>query len=466
MPAEHRDKKIVICICLGGDIQEQARQDVEGFIRRESSAEITCTQWNGDRLAELIETHFLREDLLPEDARPMLRKALAMLDEPASSYAYFSALIRSLSAVDASRDAIRIRAIRQMCICLWVLYAWGRDANNLESPYRSSEFALLHAWYIVGFYAGKKNKTARAVQDAFLSILSAYQTISSEYLATRILPHVGKRDGLSSAVRSGCDLDVNLKLFDLLSRVAMKGLWGVWLCQRSDQEDEESAKHYARITTECASAIKSLISNNPVLLLPRKDDQAIDIWLAVTLLAMSHSLDDIRGWLTEMLKRASFAYRTHGLYPSNLGSYSDLLEHPKERSNEYRENVTRGSVLYPMIAFWAALFEFGDLYSDVAYVKEHELPHCNFQFWYPDETSESHIYTNTGVHGATLSPVPVDRTAQEFLEQVYSECDHSPHCRDLSAFRMGFWPIIFVACRHYRLPLPLHLFEDFRKQAN
>jgi hypothetical protein len=153
--------------------------------------------------------------LLPKEARSHLRKSIALLDEPETSYRHFSALINSLSAVDARSDTERITAIRQMSICLWILFAWARDAGNMESAYLSSELALLHAWKIVKLYAGQKGRTAQAVEGAFLSIFSAYQQICSEFLARNVLPHVNKLHALSSAVWASCSLDINLKLFDL-----------------------------------------------------------------------------------------------------------------------------------------------------------------------------------------------------------------------------------------------------------
>jgi hypothetical protein len=35
--------------------------------------------------------------------------------------------------------------------------------------------------------------------------------------------------------------------------------------------------------------------------------------------------------------------------------------------------------------------------------------------------------------------------------------------KELSAVKFGWWPLIVVACRHYRLPLPLHLLEGLRE---
>jgi hypothetical protein len=86
------------------------------------------------------------------------------------------------------------------------------------------------------------------------------------------------------------------------------------------------------------------------------------------------------------------------------------------------------------------------------------------QFWYPDDQSEERFYTDNGPHGAVLSHVCVDRSREEFLAQVFGECDQSPQFKELSAVKFGWWPLIVLACRHYRLPLPLHLLEGFRKK--
>jgi len=160
IPNEHRGKDIVICLCFGGDIQEQVRLDVQGYIKKNELKNLTFEEWNGDKLASLILSNFLREELLPQNARSQLRKSLALLDEPEASYQHFSALIRSLSSSEGTKDKDRITAIRQINICLWILFAWARDADNLESAYLSSELALLHAWDITRKYIAKKTKAA------------------------------------------------------------------------------------------------------------------------------------------------------------------------------------------------------------------------------------------------------------------------------------------------------------------
>lgn len=466
LPNEHRGKDIVICICCGGDILEPVRPALEGFIRQNTKSNIAFEEWNGDKLASLIQTNFLREDLLPKGARSHLRKSLAMIDEPETSYTHFAALIRSLSAVDALSDEKRVTAIRQMSLCLWILFAWTRDAANMEAAYLSGELTLLHAWSIARLYAGQKKKVPEAIEDAFSSIFSAYQQISTVFLAQNVFPHVGKLHALSTAVRASCSLEVNLKLFDLLGRLAVDAIWAYWGAQRFPPEESERKQRMLDIVQTYISAIKDLISNNPALLLPIKDSQSIDISIAVWLLATdSNNQNDIRNWLSEILERAMFAYSTHGQYPCVLNSYSELLTHPKRGDNEYRKNATSGSVLYPLIALWAALLNDDAMYGKVAALRNDSLQHCNFQFWYPDASSERHFYTNDDSHGAVLSHACVDRSKQDFLTQVFGECDQTPYFRDLSAVKFGWWPLFVVACRHYRLPLPLHLLEGFRKSA-
>jgi hypothetical protein len=171
----------------------------------------------------------------------------------------------------------------------------------------------------------------------------------------------------------------------------------------------------------------------------------------------------IRKWLSKLVKQSAFAHQVNNNYPSNLSSYAELLEHPQRNNESYHQEVTSGSVLFPMIALFATLLKDNDLYSQVQSIKERHLSHCNFQFWYPDESSEEHFYTNSDMHGATLSDACIERSADEFMKQAFTECERSSHFKTLSAVGIGFWPLILVACRHYRFPIPLHLMEGLRE---
>lgn len=466
LPAEHRGKDIVICIALGGNVQEPVRSLVTGFIRQNTKDNITFEEWNGDKLAAYIQASFLREDLLPDRARSHLRKSLAMLDEPDVSYRHFAQLVQLLSTVDELSDAQRVTSMRQMSICLWILYGWAREAKNIEAAYRSGELTLLHAWGVVKLHADRDNKTTRAMLAALSSIFTAYHQICSDFLRANVLPYADKRHAVSSAVRGSCSLDVNLKLFDLLGRLGVDALWASCGVQRCSEDESTAREQMLGEIQGYVEAIKALINNNPVLLLPLKDEQAIDISIALSALVIDDgNRDFILSWLREMLARAKFSYEVHSRYPSVLCSYTELLEHPKSRDDDYRKNATSGSILYPVIALWAALLQDEELYGEVSRVQE-LMQHCTYQLWYPDERSEDHFYKNSDAHGAVLANLALNTSVGEFLAQVFGECEETKHFEELSAVKYGWWPLIIVACRNYRLPVPLHLLSGLRHPAS
>jgi hypothetical protein len=456
LPNEHKTKDIIICLCFGGDIQEQVRPQVEGFINANKKPNIAFEEWNGDKLSALIQSSFLKEDLMPKYARSKLRKSLALLDEPDVSYQHFASLIRSLTNDDGKKEKDMVTAVRQINICLWILYAWCREAGNLESAYLSSELSLLLGWEITRKYIEKNTKNAKAIHSSYDSLLLVFEQISNQYLGEKIVPHTNKLHALSTAIQPSSDLDINLKLFDIIGRLAICGLWTYWNFLRLPDEMADHKKDaWNRIQIIMAS-IKQIISNNPILFLPIKDEQAIDINLSILFLGIDQNNNkDIISWLSEMTKRIEFSLSIKNKYPCINDSYSDLLDHP-QNSESYFKKSTAGSILYPIIALTACLLEDERLYSEVQAIKSKHLQHCTFQLWYPDETSEERYYTFCNSHGSVLTNVCIERTPKEFQEQIFAECTHMKYCDELSPAKIGLWPLILLASRHYRLPVPPH----------
>jgi hypothetical protein len=337
LPEEHRGKPIVVCVCLGGEVREDVRPQLRAFFEKHSSSTVSFEEWHGDRLAKLIQESFLREELLPVGARSSLRKSLALLDEPRSSFAHFAALIRSLAVTQGASEEEKVTAIRQMSLCLRILFAWCREAGNTEAAFLAGEFTLLHGWPIFRELVSKQKKTTEAVQVAFLSIYDAYQEICGDFIKGYLIPHANKLHGLSTAVRGSCSLDVNLKLFDLVGRVGVTGLWAFWTATRVAEDRVEERLQFLEQAARLGHTAKAMIANNPTLLLPATEDQAIDVAIVLLLLALDEeNANDMRNWLREILNRADFALRSHGQYPCTLGEYSELITHPKRMMSTER----------------------------------------------------------------------------------------------------------------------------------
>jgi hypothetical protein len=278
-------------------------------------------------------------------------------------------------------------------------------------------------------------------------------------LDRKILPHVGARDAIAMAIQTRSPVDVNLKLFDILGRIALTGLWYHWLIELHPDADRKAAAQQQ--VTQLTTLGYQLINNNRALFLPLKDEQAIEIALLLILVGMAQGNEaDAQSWLRQMGKFLALTVRTHGPYPCVFTDYRDLVAHPRERSDAYRKEATSGSILIPLLAsFLTALGEREALEKLVA-LKENELQHCTFQLWLPDKSSEEGLYVGKHDHGTALCNLPISATGNELLTTVKEACEASNDFERLSAVAAGFWPIVLTACRHFRLPIPPQFWID------
>ena len=453
MPAEYQGAKIVICIVIGGDVQEQVRSSIGGYFRQHSTDKISFSEWNGDKVAGLLLQGILREEIMPKEVRTHFQKAVALVDEPDIAYQHFSQLVYALSKA-ADDDRVRVRVARQIFIALWVLFVWARDAGNVEAPYRASELALLTIWNTLRHYVGKgSNAHGDAVAAVLDSVIKLHVNIFSELLDKKILPHVEAREAISMAVRARSHVDVNLKLFETIGRIALSGLWIIWSIQyHPDKEQHPVMLEQVRCLTEAGF---KLINNNRALFLPLQDERAIEIALFLILVGRAGgNFADAHAWLWEMTDRLDLTIRTHGRYPCVFSDYRDLVEHPREASEEYRKEATSGSILIPLLAAFLSALDDVDALARLTLLKAEKLEHCTLQLWLPDASSEGEIYKGGRDHGVALCDLPLSSSGAELVKIVSDACAQSSDFADLSAIRAGCWPIVLTACRHFRLPVP------------
>jgi hypothetical protein len=459
IPKRYQKLKVVICLVFGGDMQEQVRSTVNGYIRRNSSKKISFDEWNGDKLAGLLLQGILREEIMPKALRSHFQKSVALVDEPDIAYRHFSRLVRELCAL-ADGDKAKIRTARQLYIATWVLFVWARDVGNVEAPYQASELLLLNLWDLVRPYIGKKGSSAgKAITLVLHYAIQLHLAIASELVERKILPHVGIQDGIAMAVQGRSSADINLKLFDTLGRIALTGLWVHWLVERYT---DESARTDARLKiTQFTEMGFKLINNNRALFLPLQDQHGIEVAMFLLFVtAVNGNRHDAHAWLREMVNRISYSIRTHGKYPCAFLEYRALVAHPRERTDEYRKEATAGSILIPILAAFLSALESHEALEKLVDLKAKELEHCTLQLWLPDNSSEDNFYNGAGDHGVALSDVPLSRTGNELVSLVKNACEQTEGYSALSAIVTGYWPIIVTACRHYRLPIPPHMWID------
>lgn len=452
IPKRYRSLKIVICLCFGGDVQEQVRTEVTLYTEQNSTPVVSFDEWNGDRIASLLMHGILREEILPKDLRASFQKSVAMVEQPDVAYFYFSELVKQLCMKVGSRQKSRITVARQIYICLWILFVWARSIDNLEAPYRASELALLNVWHLLRPLIDKSSKDAKSISTVLHQLIELHGIVAAELLDKKIIPHTAKLHAISSAVESRNSVDINLKLFDLIGRIALRGIWQLWAADHSDAIGASDRRHRARKYVQTGF---ELILNNPALTSPLCDQQAIDIALFLLLAAFSgDAQDSISSWLHEMTVRLNFAFRLDGKYLCVFTEYRDLIEHPKEHTDVYRREATSGSILIPLIAAWLAAFKDESALKALVNLQKSKLQHCTLQLWLPDAASEDQLYIGERDHGLALCDIPLSETGEELFDTITEACLRERGFENLSSNRTGYWPIILLACRHYRYPVP------------
>lgn len=451
IPPHYRKLRVVICLVVGGVIQQGVQPLVTAFTAREDNGRVSFQEWNGDKIAELLLTGPLREKLLPKPLRSSFQKAVAMVDQPDISYEHFSKLLFALRS-SMPKDKDRVRVARQIYICSWILFVWGRDVDNLDAPYRASELALLHIWELIKPFIGKGGANANAMGAVLNQMVILHVTVASLFLEQKIFPNVAQQHALSVAVNSGESTDINLKMFETLGRLALTGHWILSLAEFGGRHpgDEQMAALHTLVSNGF-----QLINSNPSLYLPIIEEQAIEVALFLSFAGrMGRSEAAIKHWLAEMTNRFRHTIRCHGRYPAALRDYVDIVAHPKAKTDEYQRGVTSGSVLLPLLLAWAAALGDHDSVAKIAELKAGPLAHCTLQLWMPDEDSEAHFYLNDLDHGTAVTDLPVSGAGQDLLDIVVAASESANGFNNLSAMRSGFFPIVLTACRHYRLPVP------------
>lgn len=461
LPQKYKDLPVVVCICVGGEIDQSVEPDVRAYCEQTTKRTgVTFQEWNGDTIANLLLSGVLREHVLPQTSRSLFQKSVATLDEPDASFDYFKALLAKLLPSTTAAPGVQLGALRRVSICLWVLYVWAREADNLEAPFRASELAVLRAWPLVAPRVESKSKTAKEMRLAIDSLLELHLQISNSFL-DKIRPHARKMHALSTGVRSSRSVDINLRMFEIVGRIA---LFGLWLLHMRDRVKRSKAgadvKFYDQQILRGRNTIKATIKSNPILLSPIKDDHAIEVSLIGLFLTSCGDRGFVRAWVDQITAASVFAFKVDAAYPTIYTDYQDLAAHPV-RTDEYRQAATAGSVLYPTLLIWAKFL--GDLKTVDAISRfcAEDIPHCAVQLWVLGPESEQHLYDHSFSHGQALMPLPITADGEALVQLVLAESRTNKNFDSLSVVRAGMWPVVLMACRHYRLPVPL----DFWRMA-
>ncbi len=248
-------------------------------------------------------------------------------------------------------------------------------------------------------------------------------------------------------------VDVNLALFELLGRLAIRGIWAHHHCNILSDADERFTASQAEIIKHTLDTIVSLINFNPTLNTPIKDDHMIEIALVMYLAQMTASELRFLSWIESISEQTTFALIANSQYPTCYQDYNDLLYHPASNDQAYLDEACAGSILYPFIYCW--MHRSSDEVNRVEFTKRLELkiPNCTHQAWFPDDDTDSAIWCGDKYHGICVTDLSPHDGYKKFAESLDKAVETCTAISEISANSLGLTPLFLTACRHYRLPI-------------
>lgn len=457
IPPEHAARRKKIILATTGDFKQDVDFVWTGF-KESNAARAEFDFWGADMVAGLLEVHMLDEHLFVDEDRADLRKALALAGDGDYDFRHLNwLLLRQLglnadgSLATAATDARTLRkATRRAHLAAGICASWTEDETDADSRQALwvSERALLWAWHRVQLLPAEHRKH---LYPEIGALLISYTAAAKRYVEV-LQPHVFVRDGLAGYGREGAEFAIVL-----LEHIGLHASVGMTcMVQRvSDDEGNRAMRANAEVV---ADSLCALLQNNPASASPRLDRHAIDICLALEFLVVVGRVEQATTWLGQLTERLDYCFITKTRFPVSTDSLEDLVDlelFPGD--TERNQELMRASWCVATIAGWCAVLGLDQHYEMLSRGVSKSYKSVCPQLWHPTSDWAERWYfgdaTQSGYSEAPYAlPEEVDEMRQriaDFLAKPEYEWLGSSPSRDA-----GLGALDFIACRHFRIPLP------------
>lgn len=465
VPPPYTDYRKVIVLATTGDMNQDIQPNWAGFLA--NHPEVAFEFWGADRVAGLLEQHMLNERLFDGQDRSALRRSLALAGDSEYRFPELCQLLLRQLGLDkdgalsseggAQEPRDVLKAFQRAHLAARICAHWAQSQGERRQAVWVMERLLLWCFHRAQLQQLHKNPKVRR---ALMAIWKSHVEIGQLYFglfADRI--HV--RDGLSGYCREGAEY--GLVLFEQVSLISSIGLAQAATDLRAAQCEPVAAN-----ALHVAQALGSILRNHAAAASPRLDNHAIDISLALTLFNLSGQHDVAQWWLSELIGRLNLVFRMNREFPVGTDLLDDLAELQVNGDGEFKRLMKQTSWLLATVASWAAMLEHDAAYAVLAEGHAQDYPEVGGQLWHPEADWSARWYFGPSHYrrGATEAPYQLPPTAAELRDRIRTFNDsrrlqweeHSP------ALEMGLWAIDFVACRHFRTPVPASVWYHIRSR--
>ncbi|MCY4225477.1 MAG: hypothetical protein OXF06_11655, partial [Bacteroidetes bacterium] len=145
----HKDLTKKIVLCCGGRIRQEINTNWIGYVdENHIQGDIEYDLWTGDKLALMINEHFLDEYLFPKKVQELMQKALSQLDQNEIEPDYVYNLLKQIlfNSNLSHKKSEKLKTLRLTNLCLRIILKKALDEKNSRLALLSAERALLNTW--------------------------------------------------------------------------------------------------------------------------------------------------------------------------------------------------------------------------------------------------------------------------------------------------------------------------------
>lgn len=449
----HKSLRKRIVLATTGDLKQNAQINWDGYTNRHDAL-ASFNFWGGDQIAVLIEKHMLNEHIFDAEDRTNLRKSLALAGELDYDLKdLYKLFLRQLGLTSdgalssqTAKTGDLIKALRVVNLAAQIFAHWSDGEGNLKQALVATERAMLWSWHRIHL---EEESNRHHYHQEFGELWVGYNEAGKKYFA-KLQGHLYVQDGLSGYCRENAEF--SLVVFEQIGLLATIGL-----CRALVIADEQMQQAGLQDAAIVADALAALLQNNPISGSPVLDGHVIDITLGLLLLHSTGRMSQAENWLTKLIERIDYTFRSKRSFPICTDSTDDLVEATVFGDEELRTRLMRTSWLLPTLAAWAVIFERDDLYAAIAKNSKTDYPEICLQLWHPTQDLLKHLYFHMAQYqcGESEAPIKLPETAQEFRGRMRAILESSRHniIEFSPAWREGIPAIDFVACRHFRTPV-------------
>jgi hypothetical protein len=463
---EHAGLRKTIVLATTGDLKQDVETNWTGFKERYST-QANFDFWGADRVSDLIERFMLDENLFASSDRADLRKSLALAGDSEYDFRDLNRmLLRQLGLTAEGKLQAPILGTKDLQKAFWRVHLaaqictrWAQADGDSRQAVWVSERVLLWAWHRLQLIDPKEQPKLHA---AIAAMWHSYTEAAARYFDV-IRQHIGVRDGMAGYGSEGAAFAV--VLFEHIGLIAAIGL----ACRLETIHSPEARATVEGNVSEIADGLCALIQNHQASASPRLDGHIIDVTLALTFLVLAGRHEVAKSWLAEMAKRLNYCFRSESKFPVSTDSLEDLVElEVNPNDPKLVEKLMGTSWCLATIAAWCVVFELDDHYASLVRGAADSYDNVCAQLWHPtNEWPASWYFGGSLDHGETEAPYALlpsisgmRQRMKQFLERPEFDWVESSPTR-----KVGIWAIDFVACRHFRMPVPASAWYRFSSEG-